>query len=502
MRTLFAIVALIAFVVPVAGAEELRLGVQGSIEHDSNLFNSPTTPIQDWVVRTGPLLGLRENQGNFVYELRYEPRFETFIDGTAPDAWDHNAFGRATWQMTGRTSLEATNRFLITRSLNRAGFITDPAAPDAGPTGDIEVARQRIKRNLAAAKLIHMFTPRLTGTASLSYDLFRTDRKDRFDSDVYGGSLDTTYVLTPGDQVGAGFGVTYQNFNETETQPGRETTLYRLYATWFHSFDPTFTLSVQGGPTFISSDQTSTAPSSAVVPAFPFESTERGGVRLIDSTTCPTTDDGQPFVADRCGLFSTELTGASASAVRRARRLVMQADATPDAGVRTTIFANIELQKRWDHFRAIARFQRTDATSSGLGQSTVLNALSGRLIWEPTNRWSIAAAGTWSLRESATGQTANGIGLGPPQPLFFAGTGVTAQGSPSVNLRIVDSDNLINVTTYTASLTASRFIGKQSRVFVRYLYVNQSFDGTTATREFDNHRIMVGFRLILDWIRL
>jgi hypothetical protein len=503
MRKIIAIAAFAVLLAPAAGAEEVRLGIFGSVEYDDNLFNSEDNPIDDISIRTGPILGLRRSQGNFVYDLRYEPRFEHFVDGTADDAWDHSAFGRATWQITQRTSIEATNRFLITRSLNRAGFIADPAAPDLGPTTEIEVGRQRITRNLSTVGLEHIFTPRLTGRANFSYDIFRTNREDRFDSDVMSGSVSGEYVLRAQDRVGAGGGITYQNFMETDTQPGRETFFYRLFATWFHSFDPSFTLSVQGGPTFVDSSQTSDTPTTATVQAFPFETTEGGGLRFIDSSTCPTTDDGQPFLADRCGLFGTEVTGMAAANARNAFRMVSQADGDTDAGLRTTIFANIELQKRWEHFRALARFRRSDSTSSGVGQSTVLNTLDGRVFWEPTERWQFMVGGSWNMRESATDETANGIGLGPPVPVLLSlAPPVTALASPSVNLRVVESDSFVDVTTWTARFTARRYFGKQSMLFIRYLYVNQSFDGATTQREFENHRILLGVRLILDWIRL
>ena len=47
--------------------------------------------IDDVAVRVTPIIGLRRTQGRFVYDLRYRPRFETYMDGTLDDDFSRSA---------------------------------------------------------------------------------------------------------------------------------------------------------------------------------------------------------------------------------------------------------------------------------------------------------------------------------------------------------------------------------------------------------------------------
>ncbi len=505
MRALIAAaLALVLFGSLPVDAEEVRLGVVGSIEYDSNLFNAPESELEidDTAIRVGPLLALRRSQGSFTYQIRYAPRWEYFIDQSADDVWDHNAFLNAQWQISPRTTLRASNRFLITRSLNRSSFISDPTQPDVGPTPDIEVARQRITRNLAAFSAEHQFTERLEGILDLRHDLFITDRDDRFDSQTAGVTARSLYVLRPTDRIGGGAGFTWQRFEDTTLQPGSETLFYRLFASWVHQFDPTFTFTVNAGPTFIDQSTRGGAPTSAIVPAYPSRATTAGGVRTIDSASCPTNDDDVPYVADTCGLLGAELSGADAAFVRGTSTQVFQGSDAGDPDIRTTIFATADLTKMWRQWRASLRYQRSDSTASGVGQATILDFVSAFLIWTPDDRWESRFDLGWTNRQSATNQTGNSVGLGPPEAIAFPPPSTTlAAGSPAVSLVRVQSDDIIDVQTWTTGLRVARRFGRWSQGWVQFRYLRQDFDGETSQRDFDDYRVAFGVRWLMDWKR-
>jgi hypothetical protein len=504
MRKFFAIIV-IACLATTAGAEEFQVGVRSGLEYDSNLFNAEENEVDDTAVRVTPILGLRRTQGRLVYDLRYQPRFETWLDGSTDDNWDQNVFGRVSWQMSPRTTLRATERFLITQSQNRAGFITDPADPGATPITDTEVARQEITRNLLSVGAEHVFTPRITGNVDLAYDIFRTDNEDRFDSDRVRGSARASYALSARNRVGAGLSITWNDVKGTDTQNGSQTLFYNLFATWVYQFDPSMTLDVQAGPTFIDAQQSGDAPLSATVPSFPFRGTTGGGLRLVDSNTCPTTD-GQPFLDEQCGLFGTELTGPSAAAIQGAQTMVFQADDRSGSDVEMTIFATIRFTNAWEHFRLSLGYRRTDSAASGVGQSTVLDFLDANLSWLPTPMWEIQVRGAFANRSSATNQSANTVGLGPPTGLILPGTmgPVLATGSPSVNLLQPESSDLTSIQTWRASLIVTRYLGraKRARAFASVRYLTQDGDSFGTQRQFDDVRVAVGFQYLFDWMKL
>jgi hypothetical protein len=326
MRALIAAVALGGALAPsVTVAEELDLGFFGSAEYDNNAFNSTDGATDDVVVRAGPIIGLRRPQGAWTYDLRYEPRFETFVDESGLDEWDHAAFGRVRWQFAPTTAVTVLERFNLTHSLNRSTFIGDPVLPDATPEPEIEVARQELIQNWASIELSHSFTERLYGTLTGNQGLFRTDREDRFDSDTYAGTGELLYTLTSRNRLGGGASVSFQDFDDIETadgrvQQGQDTTFFRVFGSWLYLFDPTFEITLRAGPTWIDADRSANVPEQAIVQTYPFRTTDGGTIEPIDASTCPT-DDGVPYLAERCGTLGAlppefqSFFGASRSAV-------------------------------------------------------------------------------------------------------------------------------------------------------------------------------------------
>ncbi len=484
--------------------EEVELTFTGIAEWDNNVFNtSEDAPgrARDFLFRVGPKIRLRRTQGDLSYDVQYETLWESFANQTAPSVFDHYAFGRAAWQVGPRTTLFATDRFALTRSLNRGGFLVDPAAPDAVATTEIEVARQRIKRNIATLGVTHAFTPRLEGSGSLDYLIFQRSAANSFDNTTLSGTGQLLYALSENDRVGGGMGVTWQTFDGTATQNGSNTFFYRWFATWIHVFDPTMTLSVSGGPTLIDSDTRGSRPTTGLAQQFPFRNTETGGVRFIDSNTCPTNDSDTPVEAETCDVFPTEFQGQAAQIVRSAPlRQIDLVDDGDDFGSTVTFFGSIEFVKNWETWRTILGYRRTDSSASGLGQSTVLDAITGQLIWEPDRNWDLRFVTQFTSRTSATNQTANAIGLGDPVTNFTllaaGGVPVTVFGtaSPSTSLVLASSDQFTDVRDVRVFLNVQRKIGRDFEFFGRLTYIYQDGDIGGRSRTFDKFGAFFGFR--------
>ena len=482
-----------------APAEEIDFGWFGTVEYDDNIFNAQDNEEDDLIFRTGPVLGVRRTQGDVTYEGRYELRWESFLDQTGLDAFDHTALGKARWQITPRTYVSVQDRFLLTRSLNRSTFLVDPGAPTEVPVTDIEVARQRIKQNTAALTLGHQITPRLSATGNLSHYLFRTNADNRVDNNSLTGGGDLIYTLTERDQVGGGSSVTWQDYEASDTFPGSNTYIYRIFGIWYHTFDPTLSLRLRAGPSWYDTDESS-QPTSVVERQFPFENTG-SGLRTYNSATCPT-DNGFPyFNAEICDLFPGEVQGAPAQFIRNLPLVLLPVvDEGEQAGSQLTYYASVELSKRWEQWEASLSYLRDASTSSGLGQSTILDAVTGQLIWSPSPLWEVRMVGQWTNRTSATDQLAVVAGLGAPEVLLIATpAGIfPVPASRTINGRLIESDDFIDVQTYQAVLRIKRRIGRRSEVYTRFVYLNQDFDSDAGTRKFDNFRVLFGFRWMFD----
>lgn len=502
---IIAIAAGICLALP-APAEELRLGLSASLEYDDNLFNaredSESEKEQDVVFRTSPLLELSRSQGDLTYSLRYALRWESYIVESGFDNFDHTFLGRASWRLGPRTQLTLTDSFFITQSISRRQQLEE-ADVDVEPDVRVETDRQRLKSNSALLELTHRFTPRIESATTASYRLFRSNEENTFDSDFYAVSNRFLYDLDRRNRVGGGIAATLQSFENSATGEGSDTLFYNAFLSWIHVFDPTMTLRLQVGPTFVDSDPAGDERSEFDVVRFPFRSTPSGGARLIDPATCPITDDGQPFLAETCDTFPTELSPLEAFQLQNLRTVIPLVDDSDSTGQRTTFFADINITKQWERWVFAFSYRRTDSGTSGQGQSSVLDLASLQASWTPSSRWTVRMTGSFANRESATDQVTSAIGLMPAQ-IFVARPGgtIVLPAAESVDVRLVESDQAFSVQSWRASLLVQRRLGRRSSVSLRFTYLQQEQDDDFVQSKLENLLIGLSFAWRFDPIIL
>ena len=501
MRTFILVAFIGAWIAGVAAAEEINVGLFGNMEYDSNIFNRQEDIVDDGVFRTGVDAGLRRRRGDLTYELRYSPRYQQYIDNSEISDWDHNALAVLGWRAGPRTTLSFRDHFFLTESLDRAFLFDEGPEADTGPRADIEVDRQQIIQNSTNLSVNHSLTPRLEGIGRFDYSIFRTDQDNRFPSDSLGGVGQLLYAVNARTRVGGGAGVTLQSFGDTTTQNGSDTLFYRAFGSLLHTFNPSTTLRVNAGPTWIDADQSGSTPQSAVVLRYPFRDTESGGLRFIDASTCPD-DDGVPVLAEACDVFPTQISGREAQAVRGTGTTVFLTDEPAEFGSRMTLFAEVEFIKRWERWRTVLRYTRSDSTSSGVGQSTVLDLLTAQLHWTPDRLWRVLFVAQFSNRQSATEQVGNSLGLASTS-VFLPISQVTVPAAEAVSLRLVSSDNFINVQQLRVEVRVERVVFEHGTLFARALYLQQDSGGSSQqVRAFDDFRMLFGFTWKFDPIHI
>lgn len=246
-----AVLAPLALLVPGSGAraDEVALGFESRAEYDTNVFRTERDEEDDFVLRGGPVVTARSEKGDLLYELRYRPEYEGFFEVDGISGWNHFVNLDGTWHWSDATRFEVEEVFGRTRSLSE---FTEPIP---------EVQRQerrRLWRNVFRGGVEHEFGPRWVGSLDVEHSIHEFSSETQSDARSVGASGVLHYVLTRRDRVGLGASATRQDFDAvpaSATSRDETSVFYHGFASWIHAFDPTLSLSAQGGPTWFDSDR-------------------------------------------------------------------------------------------------------------------------------------------------------------------------------------------------------------------------------------------------------
>ncbi len=479
-----------------AGAEELELELGASMEYDSNVFRSSRDPQDDGIFRLLPAATLYRDQGDLRYRLRYAMPFEQGIQyGDQISDFDYILNLTSYWTLDEANEFFFINTFRDDRSVTRR-FATDQDVPD------VSSRRDRVLSNDASFGLNHAFTARTTGGVSVSHALWQSDQVARQDNQTFSATSDLNYALSRTNQIGTGFTFTLQDFQQGGGVPASKTFFYNLFGAWVYQFDEVTTFTLSAGPTIIQSDQDA-ATFSQSVPLTPTASS--GGTLfafLFD--TCGTVN-GIPVLTGSCDPFP-----APAGIVTTEVPVDFGSETPPGSLSSTdiTAFGNARLTRRWTPTISSAlSYRRQQSNASGLGGSTILDAVTAEGDWQIDQWWDFGLRFDFTNRQSLgdTTQTflvvqegPNGEAIvvqpGDTPPTSPAGQGLTAQ----VARQAIDSNR------WGVSGRLSRRIGRRAEASLRLAYNQQlSAQGTRgAPSDFDVFFAIFGVRYRFEPITL
>jgi hypothetical protein len=521
-RPLLATLALMTLAWPARGADVI-FGVEGATRYNSNVFM--TTDAEDDVsFKGGPSIRLREDRGDLTYNVFYRPQYEAFLDLNEANAWEHLFDSDLSWRLSPTTTLSLAEQFFYAPVASlRDEQVVDATLPDFGQVTQV-FGRELTRFNTASLQLSHYFSARWLGLLTVSNNYYRPDEPDP-DTLTTTGQLVTKYVLRPQDRIGAGVGVTNQQFGITNDTPRTVTNFYQVFLTLDHDFSPTWTLTLQGGPTM--QDPIRRDPQTLEVARFPFFLDANGTARVLQLTSCQPVEAGlyrppcsgsfQAFGVESFfgGLATAELTGLPSDALTQRSDVEVrtsQDDELEDSSI--TYFADVKLEKRWDTVTASVRYDRNAATSSSVGRTTIADTVMGVVDWRPTRLWRVSVSGVWNRQTSDIART-----RGVPTQLFggfpvtltatnnltLTTTTVGTEAAESRALFLTSVKDTYVSDRYTASLAASRYLTKRLSAFGRsiYSYQRTKFEesGGSAT-SYDAFRIELGLRYEFDPIQL
>lgn len=465
-------------------AAELVLGAEASTEYDSNIFRTEDDPNGDGSAVFGPILRLREQHRTLRYNLEYKPSYEQYFTTDNISGLEQRLRADGTYDLSPRTQLGLKNNFYVLRSIGRQAFVTDLTLAPV-----VENTQKKVLIDEYGASVGHLFTPRLRGSFTFDGYLYEPE-EDSPSSLTNGVDAGLLYSWTPRNRLGGGLGLTNQAFDQTVAED-TTTRFYRAYATWEHDFDPTFTFSIQAGPTWIAPEDVSTSDTENVqlVPT-----RESGGQQfLINPFTCPLLPDGSLFLNASCDTVSIPLSPAQAALVEQSRGDVPVTGQSADVNGSLTYFAAVNLWKRWETVDSSFGYRRTNGTTSGTGSSTINDSVFGTVQWRPDRLWSFIVTARWDRQKSASDVVVPVQVLGITEELLPVVTGV----------RNVEIQDAVDVKTTSVFLTAERRLTKRLFTFSRASWIGQNSRRENAeTNSYDDFRVGIGLRYELDPIEV
>ena len=448
-------------------ADELELGLGGSVEYDSNVFRSKNDRVQDAIFRILPGASLYRDRGDFLYRLSYAAPFEQGVE-TSDDIsdFDHVATLDSSWIYQEATEFYFTDRFRYDRSVTRRFTEEDEVA-------DVSNRRARVLTNSATLGMEHALSPRTTSGLSFSHSLFDTKQRDRQDHQTFDLTTDVTYDLSTRNQVGTGVSFTFQDFEQAGGIPESQTYYYNAFGSWIFRFDETTSFSISAGPTLIQIDEQA-FPSTQTVDTRP---TVKGSAFDFDS--CGTVQDplgpGTVPVLGGCDLL--DVTPPFAGPLTTSVGFAPGAAPPGQEDLTLTAFGRALLSRRWTPSLVSAlSYRRQQSAASGLGGSTILDAVTASTDWEIDRWWDASIRFDFSHRDSIgkSTQTFLIIEEGPD------GEAIARQTAPGLTFaRVKDSIDTDNIGV---AARLGRQIGRRADASLRLSYNRQfSQSGTRGS---------------------
>ncbi|MDJ0789512.1 MAG: hypothetical protein QNK05_22190, partial [Myxococcota bacterium] len=443
-----------------ASARELTLEVQTDAIYDDNIFSTSGDKTDDFYFRLAPRIGVEESRGKLQWLLQYTPSYNVYATERDLDGFDHDVRAQVSYRLGPRTQLTFSDRFRRAGFETRFNETTDVAEGD-DPIVTLANQRARLITNFAQVGLTHRLSPRQSVSILGFHQIF--DRQsDSADTEGYGVSAQYFYTFNERLQMGPQL-IWNRRIQKPVTGRDIETDFLNLSGRAVFEISPGFTLNFSAGPALVFSDETELVDSAerARYPG-PTENT------FFDARTCPTLDDGSPFLGVACeqlvilenasfgpGSPSGSLTPALDA--RQEEVTVPFVDPPSSGGSELTFFADITLRKRWQNWIFQLGYRRSDDSSaSNFGVTAVTDRVFATLEWQATRKLELGLAASWLGREQNQELVSTVTGL-QNSTLVLDGiltTATVANVAEAISLRGIRFDSDFQSDTYSIQMRA------------------------------------------------
>ncbi len=371
-------------------ADDLLLGIEGGYTHNSNYFSAAgnSDPANSFLI--GPSVELVDPDGRFRYEVEASGAFQAYADQSGVDAWESRLRARATYDLTELTRIRVTERF---RDISNLRFSRqDIALADTA----LDPNQDRYFRNEVEVELIRDMTELLQLRLRGEHHWIDFKRNvDRNDSTAWEGAGELRYQLTPEHFVGLGASYTRQDFDAALSRLGSTGEYVRAFGTWTWNVSDAITISANGGPAWIASDEDNT---SRVTQTRFVGGEVNGELFRADINDC------QGNLASNCDISDASRIEADDLGGRRSFTLNRDDEVGKDDEV--TFFGGASINLQLEKWILTASYQRRQSMTSGDALASSLDRVAVDLEYAPPRyRWSVFIAGSWDRRETLTDAT-------------------------------------------------------------------------------------------------
>ncbi|RIL04876.1 MAG: hypothetical protein DCC71_12455 [Proteobacteria bacterium] len=515
IRVLLALVLLSAAASPAVGAEFVP-GWDAEAVYDTNVFQTrdedqfgrKIPKEDDFSLRTGPNLRIREKQGDLRYDVGYQLRYEEYARLDGISEFDHFADARGEWVMDDLTTFSLSDSFGYSSSL---GGLFEAGLAGAAPI--VIPARVRVTTNQGLVGMRRRLGPRweLTLNGQSDYYSFSGESDSSTDSSSHSmsGVLQVTRSLSR--RLVAGFGGQFQRqtFDNGDVAPETSTDIYQGFGLLQYQFSRTLRFSANVGPAWSKAD------------AVDVGDLEEPSYVPVDLASCPRREDGAPFTSQaqaagfqttgpRCNfLVFQDQAGRTFFPLRAADRIRVPFVGETEAEGQLSYFGRLSLDKQWSQWRGTLSYSRSASNGSGLGVSTIVDNLSGELTWTPTRHWTLKLLGGVSMQSAISELRVQQVALRPAVariPIVSTdGIVTTTLATVGVPFEISSGDeidNPIDVRTFRVELRGTRRISRNLTADASASYYQQKSSSDFADAKRNYYRVIVGVTWTFDPIPL
>lgn len=372
-------------------AREALLSVESRVGGDSNVFRSIDDEVDDGFFEFAPRIGIREQRDELNYDFSYSPVYETFFETDNIDGWDHGVNGALMWRSTPLDTLGMAGNFSQSRRV-RQDFASLPGSVE--PVLE-ESDRERIRRSYATVYYSKQFTPIIGGRVDVSFEDFDFNSDRNVDTRAYSGSVSGNYAYSAQTVLGLYASGRYRENRGVGLQGSSQSSIGNIAATVTHEFMRGLDLSVQVGPSIISTQEDDRGPITRSLYDYAASGPTTGVARTVETNAPRTFCVVSGVVAfDACPVVNY-------SGVPPVNSLVTLAAPSGGRGESDTdvsYFAEVEISKKWRHARLVLSYTRSESASGGVASSSIVDSVAARISYGSERSWYVALRGEWSQR--------------------------------------------------------------------------------------------------------
>lgn len=480
-----------------AKAHEVQLGVDQSLQVQSNVLRRSVNGTPDATYKIAPIITFAQPRSDFTYDLMYRPSYTAYFRTPGLGGFDHLLRGVGRYQLDGQNALVFDTNFIHARAI-RSNEFSDALGQPLVVANDIGTT-QRFVANIGFE---HSLSPRTLGSVGLDYNRWDYTTPSNVNNQGFGARVELTHALHPRVVLGANVDARYRAFEETSFAPSAYTTVVNSNLLAIVDLTETLKFQASGGPAGVVTRQS--------VPG-PRLGSRFGGLEG-GTTACPVGPCGRLWgvSAATSSFCATSFGNAILSTCLPSSTFAPPPDVVNEQALipldpnqvvfgreseDLTYFVSLLLTQRFVRGSFLVAFVRNEDAGGGVGATTILNTVSARFAYSLTDVWKLAMNGVYTQRESVSTLPRTSVSARQ------SATTVNDSRFGVVNLAeaqyVVASTALSNFQQTVAAFDAilTRRMGEHSSLRFTFRYDNQSQDTAIFTPSvgFDNYTGGVSF---------